>query len=118
MLDIMEHTPQHIYFILTTTESNKVPKAVKTRCATYDLKPLTKKDLNELVDVVIEEGGVDVPDEFIDVVIEKSGGSARQCIQFLVQAESAETRSELNALLDEADEDKQIIDLARALAFY
>lgn len=117
MLDIMENPPSHLYFVLTTTEPNKIPKAVKTRCACYHLKPLTKKDLNELVDVYLDETGADIDESFIDVVIDKCGGSPRQCIQFLDQATSAKSRSELNQLLDEADEDKQIIDLARALAF-
>ncbi|AXH68404.1 DNA polymerase III [Vibrio phage R01] len=117
MLDIMESPPAHVYFILTTTESTKVPKAVKTRCASYELKPLNKKALNELVDFVLDEGELDVPDEFIDVVISKCEGSPRQLIQFLLKAESAASRADLNTLLDEADDDKQIIDLARALAF-
>ncbi|WP_061784036.1 AAA family ATPase [Streptococcus agalactiae] len=117
MLDIMENPPQHVYFILTTTESPKVPKAVKTRCASYELKPLSKKAINDLIDMVMDEADMDIPDEFLDVVADKCEGSPRQCIQMLLKAESAKNRSELNTLLDEAESDNQIIDLARTLAF-
>ena len=117
MLDIMENPPEHLYFILTTTEPNKVPKAVTTRCASYNLKPLSKKELDELVDVYLEATGADIEDAFIDVVVDKATGSPRQLIQLLDKASSANSRSELNQLLDEVDEDKTIIELARTLAF-
>jgi DNA polymerase-3 subunit gamma/tau len=46
-LKILEEPPSHVKFILATTETNKVPETIISRCQRYDFKRISKEDIIE-----------------------------------------------------------------------
>lgn len=106
-----------IYWILCTTELNKVPVTIKTRCSHYDLKPLKKKDLRDLLDAICQLEDINLDDSILDLIIEESMGSPRQALVNLSMCRSCETRSEAADLLRSAVDTGESIELCRMLVY-
>lgn len=118
LLKTLEEPLDEVFFILCTTEVSKVPATIKTRCAHYDLKPLHKDDMFDLLDDVAGKEGIEVTDAMLDAIIREAGGSPRQALQFLSKAEGVGSVEELRELMDVvSEEDGNVIELARLLLF-
>lgn len=96
MLEALEEPPPRNYFILCTTEPGKLLKTVKTRCTTFVLDKLVKRDLIELVGWVAVQEQVELSEQVITAIAESSGGSPRQALVIL------------DAVIDLATEEEQI----------
>ena len=116
LLKIIEEPPDHVYFCLCTTELNKVPKTIKTRCRDYNFKLLNRADLLNYVAYVCDREGLDVPDFYIDAVVESSGGSPRQALVNISKIMSISDDRLIKSLLAIQNETKEVIDLCRWLA--
>lgn len=84
-LKIVEEPPEHVYFAFCTTEQNKVPKTIRTRCHTYQLSPLSDDDIEELIAKVCHYEKIAVKNEIVNLIIKESEGSARQALVYLSQ---------------------------------
>lgn len=116
LLLALEEPPAHVYWCLCTTEIDKVPATIKTRCHAFDLKPV-KKDILEdyLVDIArLEE--IDVDESVVGLVADKAEGSVRQALVYLSTVEGCESRKEAFQLLETASDNAEIIDLVRFVA--
>jgi len=84
LLKLLEDTPKHVYFILCTTEPEKVLKTIHTRCTSYQTKSLSPREMQSLLLTVLKKEGIDVfPDTVIQEIIRVSEGSARQALVVL-----------------------------------
>ncbi len=115
LLKSVEEPPPHVYWFFCTTEQEKVPQTIRTRCMTLDLKPVRKDTLAEYLEAVAEQEELEVAGEIIDLVATQADGSVRQALVFLSAVNGVEDRKEALALLDTAEEKKEIIDLVRML---
>jgi len=115
LLKSLEKPPEYAYWFLCTTEANKVPATVKTRCLSYDLKSIPNKVLGELYDKVIEAEGFGTNEDVGDLIIKEAQGSARQLLANIAVAFSATTTKEAAELLQSAEGSPAAIELARAL---
>lgn len=115
LLKEFEDAPAHLLWMLTTTEMNKVPAAVKTRCASYVLKPIAPEVLYELLERICEAEKLKVSDKILSVCAVYADGSPRQAIANLVTVEGVKKVEEAEELLEGAANSTQAIDLARAL---
>ena len=115
LLKMLEDVPHHVYFILATTDPGKLLPAIRTRCLTLALKPLTAKGImSVLKDALAREKQV-VPDKVLNRIVEAAKGSARQALQDLHKVMFLpDEQAQLAAVLD-PDGEKQAIDIARAL---
>lgn len=77
LLKTLEEPPSHSLFILATTESEKLPLTVISRCQRYDFTPITLNELVELFKKVSKNENVDIDDESLELIFEKSEGSVR-----------------------------------------
>lgn len=85
-LETLEETPSHVYFIFTTTASNKLLAAVKTRGTEIVLNSLSDKHIEALLMLVLsKEKKLNFPKSVVDKIIEYSDGSARKALVFLDQ---------------------------------
>lgn len=116
MLKALEDTPQHVYFLLCTTEKEKLIKAMRTRLTDIAVKPATEKGLYRLLRKTAKQEGYEIEKEVIEELCEHANGSARQALVFLEQAAGLDTPEKQKAVvaLSEGD-DKKAIDLCRAL---
>lgn len=115
LLVSIEEPPEHVYWVLCTTEADKVPQTIKTRCHAYELKPVPKALLGEYLEYVRDKEGLEVSDEVVQLISEKAEGSVRQALVYLSATEGCDSRKEAYDLLQQAEEVPEVIDLVRRL---
>ena len=85
LLKILEEPPQHILFILATTEIEKIPDTVISRCQRYDFKTLSKQNIVEMLKSVAEKENIKIDEESLNLIYQKSEGSARDSFSIFEQ---------------------------------
>lgn len=116
LLKALEEPPKHVYFLLATTEPEKLLPTIKTRCPTFDVKPMNDDLMDILLKTVIQKEGVDkVPQEAVDQIVQDSLGSARMALSILDKIISMEPADMLEAAKQQAAAQNESIDLCRAL---
>lgn len=113
LLKALEEPPAHIVWCFCTTEPNKIPITIKTRCAKFDLKLVDDKDLGTLYDFVCDEEKINLPGDVADLLIREAKGSPRQLLANLVVAQTARNKKEAGELLKAAIETDASIELCR-----
>jgi DNA polymerase III gamma/tau subunit len=113
LLKILEEPPAHIVWSFCTTNPAKIPAAVKSRCAKFELKLVDDKMLLELFDWVCEQEKFKITDEVADLIIKEAKGSPRQMLSNLVVARAARTRKEAADLLRSVVESDASLALCR-----
>ena len=114
-LKTLEDTPAHVYFILATTEPEKLLTTIKTRCTEIKLKALSPAALKELVLSVAEKEGKELKDEVVERLIEHSEGSARKVLVLLNAVIGLENEEEQLNAIQQNDHRAKAIELARTL---
>lgn len=104
LLKTMEEPAEHLYWALCTTESDKVPETIRTRCHAYDLKPVKWDLLAEYLGGVATEEKLSVPAEFIDIAARRAQGSVRQALVYLSMLVGITTKADALRVVEEADE--------------
>lgn len=115
LLKALEEPPAHAYWCLCTTESDKVPKTILTRCHRYDLKPLRSNLLEEYLEVVRDAEELKVGGDVLAYVADRAEGSVRQALVYLSAVRGCSNRKEAHELLAQAMDSPELIDLARRL---
>lgn len=86
LLKTIEEPPAHVVFILATTELNKVPLTITSRCQTYRFKPISEEDItNHLLDLAQAEG-LDLEEEGAKVIAHAAGGALRDALTIMDRA--------------------------------
>ena len=114
ILKVLEEPPKHVYWVLCTTESSKIPETIKTRCHSYTLKEVGYNDLVDLVNYVAEEEQITLPQGALDVIVRKAEGSPRKALVCLSQARACSTTDEVISILQSIKE-SEVIELCRLL---
>jgi DNA polymerase-3 subunit gamma/tau len=86
LLKTIEEPPEHIVFILATTEFHKVPTTIRSRCQKYDFHRATLSDLVGRLRYVAEGEGVQVEPEAIAAIARMADGGYRDALTLLEQA--------------------------------
>lgn len=115
LLKTVEEPPKHVYFFFCTTEANKVPDAIITRCHSYNLRPLKYDDIMDLLEAVREAEDLPTTDKVLQMIAQACNGSPRQALVMLSQAHAAEDEDEVRRLLELPAENAEVIELARDL---
>ncbi len=115
LLLAIEEPADHVFWALCTTESDKVPKTIQTRCAKYELKNVPKDMLNEYLVWVAENEGLEVNEDVVWAVAEKAEGSVRQALTYLSAVDGCDTRKEALELMSQQEDLPEVIDMARKL---
>ncbi|MCP3990869.1 MAG: DNA polymerase III subunit gamma/tau [Actinomycetia bacterium] len=83
LLKTLEEPPEHVVFVLATTEPQKVVATIRSRTQHHEFRLLPAEVLAEHVRWIIEEAGLEVAEETIDYVLRQGGGSARDTLSAL-----------------------------------
>jgi DNA polymerase III gamma/tau subunit len=117
-LKLLEDTPDHAYFMLCTTDPQKLIKTIHTRCSEVKLVSMSDKALKELIESVCNKEKMELGEDVIDAIIEGAEGSARKALVILEQVGYLETEQEqLAAVSYTASTKEAAINLARALIY-
>ena len=116
LLKILEDSPKHSYFILCTTDSSKLLKALKDRCNPYNLNSLSNKEIEFLVKKVAKIEKLCISEDIFNLVVYKAEGCPRKALVMLNQVKDIkDLDSACKLLADELDKENQIIDLCRLI---
>ena len=86
LLKTLEEPPSHIKFIFATTEVQKVPLTILSRCQRFDLRRFDNDLVRSLLLKVCSKENVKIDDSVIGLISRASGGSARDSLSLLDQA--------------------------------
>ncbi|MBV8529312.1 MAG: DNA polymerase III subunit gamma/tau [Candidatus Dormibacteraeota bacterium] len=118
-LKTLEEPPEHVLFVLATTEPHKVPDTVRSRVQRFDFRRVSTADIATHVRSVVDQEHVDADADALQLIAEAAQGSVRDALSLLEQAVSSGERpiSVLTARRALGLTDPAIIsDLMRALA--
>lgn len=83
LLKTLEEPPSHVVFILCTTEVQKVPATILSRCMRFDFKLVSVDALTELMSGILAELGVEYTKEALNAVAVAGEGSVRDALSVL-----------------------------------
>ncbi|OYW23646.1 MULTISPECIES: DNA polymerase III subunit gamma/tau [unclassified Sphingomonas] len=86
LLKTLEEPPPHVKFLFATTEVNKVPVTVLSRCQRFDLRRITSEKLAAHFAHVVHAEGVEAEPEALALIARAAEGSARDGLSILDQA--------------------------------
>ena len=122
LLKTLEEPPDHVIFILATTEPHKVVETIRSRSQHLELNLLTAVELESLVRDVVAEAGLDVDEEGITHAVRAGRGSARDALSALDRVvvggitDDETSTDELLAALAERDPGRALAALAAGIA--
>ena len=83
LLKTLEEPPEHVLFILATTEPDKILPTIISRCQRYDFKSVNYRDMREKLLYIVDSEGYKVDESSLVAIYEASGGSMRDSISIL-----------------------------------
>lgn len=116
MLKMLEDTPKDVYFILCTTEPEKLKITIKRRCHEYKVQPLDDAEMKKLLKTVCKKEKVEYSKKVGSKIIKTSNGSPGQALKLLDQVIEITNSTKALALLNEVTvSETQVIELCRTL---
>ena len=116
ILKALEDAPGHVYFILCTTEPEKLLPTIRNRCVQFQLTILNSKQLRRLLLNVCKKVGKQVDEAIIQAIIENCEGVPRQALLMLQQViDIQDIDIAIQSINLVKENEKQIIDLCKAL---
>ena len=86
LLKTLEEPPSHVIFLMATTDPEKVPKTVISRCLQLNLKTVSRNNLQEHFRKICEKEGINSDEESLSLVAKSAEGSVRDGLTLLDQA--------------------------------
>lgn len=77
LLKTLEEPPEHVIFILATTEPNKVIPTILSRCQRFNFKPITSDSITGKLKTIASAENIDINDAALSLISKYSGGSQR-----------------------------------------
>lgn len=114
LLEMLEDTPAHVYFMLATTDYGKIIKPVQTRCTAITLGLIQDKAMKGLLESVAEKEEITLTKDLTEKIIDVAAGSARQALVLLGQVADLPENERVDAV-QSADTKKDAILICRAL---
>lgn len=85
LLKTLEEPPSHVIFIFATTEPQKVPKTVLSRCQRFDFRMLSNQEIFEKLKELAKEENVKATDEALSLISSRAEGAIRDAEGMLEQ---------------------------------
>ena len=86
LLKTIEEPPDHIVFILSTTEYNKVPPTIRSRCQKFEFHRASLSDLVARIEYVAKSEGIDIESQAVNAIARMADGGYRDALTLLEQA--------------------------------
>lgn len=85
LLKTLEEPPSHALFVLATTEIDKVPATIKSRCLPFEFRRLSLQEVSDRLAYIAEQEGLDIERAALELVAREGTGSVRDSISLLDQ---------------------------------
>ena len=83
LLKTLEEPPEHVKFILATTEPQKLPATILSRCQRFDFKRISNEDIIKRLKVVCNESNIEITDSALNIIAVLSEGAMRDALSIL-----------------------------------
>lgn len=100
LLKIMEEPPEHLLFILATTELQKVPATILSRCQRFSFKRILPRDMEQQLLKIAEEEQIDLTADGAEILARMANGALRDALSLLDQCRAVEGGIDSRAVLD------------------
>lgn len=107
LLKMLEEPPEHMIFILATTEPRKVPMTIMSRCQKYSFCPVREDELFSMLKMICEKEGFEFEEESLKHIAKICNGSVRDAISLLDQCASYNNNVTLQRVTDLSGEPEQ-----------
>jgi DNA polymerase-3 subunit gamma/tau len=115
LLKALEDPPPHVYFVLATTDPQKLLSTIKGRCAQYTVRPLKEPEMLRLLRRAVKGEGKSLERVIYDQIAQDSEGLPRNALQILDQVLAVEPAQRLDVAKRSAERQSATIELCRAL---
>lgn len=85
LLKTLEEPPEHIIFILATTEAHKIPATILSRCQRFDFKRIGVDDIERRLSKIVKAENIKITPDALELVAELADGSMRDGLSILDQ---------------------------------
>lgn len=85
LLKTLEEPPEHAIFVLATTEIDKVPQTIKSRCLQFEFRRFTVREVADRLEKICSSEGLQYEREALEMVAREGTGSMRDSISLLDQ---------------------------------
>ena len=85
LLKTLEEPPEHIIFILATTEPHKIPLTIMSRCQSFEFKPIPVTIIKERLKYICTQENINIDDKSLNLIAEESNGGLRDAVSMLDQ---------------------------------
>ncbi len=100
LLKTLEEPPAHVKFILATTEPQKLPATILSRCQRFDFKRIKTEDVVKRLKIICKESNIDASDEALKLIAILSEGAMRDSISILERCAQENTKIEEETVRD------------------
>jgi DNA polymerase-3 subunit gamma/tau len=101
LLKTMEEPPEHVKFILCTTEAHKVPATIQSRCQRFDFRNIPAAQIAQHLTAVVKQEGSTAEPELIHMVAQLGNGSMRDALSIMDRLMAAGQKKLTVKLLEE-----------------
>jgi DNA polymerase-3 subunit gamma/tau len=85
LLKTLEEPPEHVKFVFCTTEADKIPITVLSRCQRFDFAPIEMKSIIERLAHICQNEGIEAEPEALQIIARRAAGSMRDSQSLLEQ---------------------------------
>ncbi|MCD7822026.1 MAG: DNA polymerase III subunit gamma/tau [Clostridiales bacterium] len=100
LLKILEEPPEHLMFILATTELHKVPATILSRCQRFSFKRIQPADIQNRLLYIAQAEGIDLTEDGAALLARLADGALRDALSLLDQCAVSGGRVDKDAVLD------------------
>ena len=83
LLKTLEEPPEHVKFILATTEPQKLPATILSRCQRFDFKKISNEDIIKRLRIVCKESNLEITEGALNIIAVLSEGAMRDALSIL-----------------------------------
>lgn len=116
LLKLLEEPPQHVIFILATTELHKIPATIISRCQTLEFRKATNGELSNTLKKILINENIKFDDEALNLIIKRADGSFRDAIKLLeMTAQTGKVTLTEVGVYSESSIEQEVINLIDSL---
>ena len=100
LLKTLEEPPEHLMFILATTELHKVPATILSRCQRFSFKRILPRDMEKQLLTIAKAENIDLTDDGAEILSRMANGALRDALSLLDQCRVVDGALDSRAILD------------------
>ena len=112
LLKTLEEPPEHVKFILATTEPQKLPATILSRCQRFDFKRISNEDVVKRLKIICKESNIEITEDALKIIAVLSEGAMRDAISILERCSG-----EQQGLIDE-DQVRELVGIPKTMQIY